>query len=151
MVGQPLPQINENCYSVLQYLICLFLPLFYGSKHSLTSFLSTLLELANMRTCPIFGTSCREMERDEDWRGRGRLRVRTRRREARHDRLCPTALWQWKRKRQWWRSASAGTNSRGITQWRGVMAVWTCLAGAHAWWVSRNYFLTEMFSNLCFL
>ena len=45
----------------------------------------------------------------------------------------------------------ARAQAPGITQWRGVMAVWTCLAGAHAWWVSRNYFLTEMFSNMRFL
>ena len=34
MVGQQLPQINENCYSVLQCPMWHFLPLFYGSKHS---------------------------------------------------------------------------------------------------------------------
>ena len=34
MVGQYLPQTNKKCYIVLQCPLCLFLPLFQGSKHS---------------------------------------------------------------------------------------------------------------------
>ena len=37
MVGQYLPQTNEKCYSVLQWPMWLFLPLFTSSKHSLKS------------------------------------------------------------------------------------------------------------------
>ena len=35
MVGQYLPQTNEKCYSVLQWLMWLFLPFFSSSKHSM--------------------------------------------------------------------------------------------------------------------
>ena len=48
MVGQQLPQTNENCYSVLQYSMWLFLPLFYGSKHNPALFWCFFLALCSL-------------------------------------------------------------------------------------------------------
>ena len=70
MLGQQLPQTNEKCYSVLQCSLWLFLPPFYGSKHSLYIFCLLLIllplpfvfferflqgpELEAMQNCKIF-------------------------------------------------------------------------------------------------